>query len=505
MFESALLDQRVSKQDYEAQLPALREALLAAQERLSEAGFSVAIVMAGAEGAGKGETVNTLLEWLDARGVEAHGLGAPSAEEAERPPLYRFWRRLPPHGQMGIFFGSWYTQPIVDRVFERSDDATFDRELERIVEFERMLVDENVLVLKLWLHITKERQRKVFRKLEKNPDTAWRVTRRDWEYHETYDEFVQTSARALRRTDSAHAPWHVVGARDRRHRQLAAGRLLLEALQKRLDAAPAPPAPREPLPVPQPVNVINSLDLGLRLERDEYERRLAVEQGRLGRLARRLTASQRAAVIVFEGSDAAGKGGCIRRVVQSLDARFYRVVPIAAPSDEERARPYLWRFWRHLPGRGHFALFDRSWYGRVLVERVEGFCPPEAWRRGFPEINAFEEQLLDADILVFKFWLAISPDEQLRRFREREHTGYKRYKLTPEDWRNRDRWLGYEAAACEMVRRTSTEIAPWTLVPAEDKLYARIAVLESLCSGLERVLGPDVAPGRGRRRKRAAG
>jgi polyphosphate:AMP phosphotransferase len=502
MFEAAELDHRVSRDDYEQQVPALREALLAAQERLAEAGFALVIVIAGAEGAGKGETVNTLVEWLDARGIEAHGLGAPTPEETARPRLYRFWRRLPPHGQIGIFFGSWYTQPIVDHVFGKLDDAGLDRELDRIVDFERMLDDENVVLLKLWLHVSKARQRKVFRRLEKNPDTAWRVTPRDWEYHETYDEFVETSARALRRTDTGHAPWHVVGARNRRYRQLSVGRLLLETLEKHLDAPPPPPAEPEPLPVPPAVNVINSLDLGLRLSREEYTERLVAAQGRLGRLARRLTASERSAVLVFEGSDAAGKGGCLRRVVQALDARFHRVVPIAAPSDEERVRPYLWRFWRHLPGRGQFALFDRSWYGRVLVERIEGFCPPEAWRRAFSEINAFEEQLVDADILVFKFWLAISPEEQLRRFQERERTGYKRYKLTPEDWRNRDRWLAYEAAACEMVRRTSTEIAPWTLVPAEDKLYARLTVLETLGAGLEEVLGPDEPPRRKRSRKR---
>ncbi len=501
MFESALLDHRVSKQDYERELPGLREALLDAQGRLAEAGFSVVVVIAGAEGAGKGETVNTLLEWLDARGIEAHGVGFPSSEEQARPPLYRFWRRLPPHGSIGIFFGSWYTVPIVDHIFDRIDGATLDRELDRIVDFERMLDHENVLVVKFWLHVSKEQQARAFRKLEKNPDTAWRVTPQDWEYHGTFDEFVATSARALRRTDAAHAPWHVVAAADRRHRQLSVGRLLLDAIQQRLDVPAATWEP-EPVPAPPEVNVIRSLDLAARLSRDDYEKRLAGEQGRLGRLARRLTASDRAAVLVFEGSDAAGKGGCIRRIVRALDARFYRVVPVAAPTDEERVRPYLWRFWRRLPGRGQFVVYDRSWYGRVLVERVEGFCPPEAWKRAYSEINGFEEQLVESGILVFKFWLSISPGEQLRRFEDRERTGYKRYKLTEEDWRNRENWDAYESAACEMVRRTSTEIAPWTLVAAEDKLHARIRVLETLCAGLELVLGPDEPPGKPRRKKK---
>jgi len=249
------------------------------------------------------------------------------------------------------------------------------------------------------------------------------------------------------------------------------------------------------------VNVLNSLDLGRRFERELYGERLASLQGRLGRLARGLTASNRAAVLLFEGVDAAGKGGCIRRIVHALDARWYVVVPIAAPSDEERARPYLWRFWRRLPGRGQFTIYDRSWYGRVLVERVEGFATPEAWRRAYGEINAFEEQLVDAGILVFKFWLQISPEEQLRRFGERDAIDYKRYKLTPEDWRNRAKWLAYEAAACEMIERTSTEVTPWHLVPAEDKLHARVQLLETLCAGLETAIGAD-GPDRQRRRKK---
>lgn len=496
MFEATELDQRVSKAEFEAQIPELRAALIRAQERLVESDFSLVLVVAGAKGAGKGETVNTLLEWLDVRGIETHGVGPPTAEESERPPLYRFWRRLPPHGQIAIFFGSWYTAPIVDRVFGHIDDPAFDRELERIVAFERMLAAENVVVLKLWLHVSKERQKKAFRKLEKNPNTAWRVTPRDWQYHETYDDFVKSAARALRRTDTAPAAWHVVAGRDRRYRNLTTGRLLLETLEKRLDAPPRPKTAPEPLPVPPEVNVISSMDLGLALDRNTYERRLETEQGRLGRLARRLTASERAAVLVFEGTDAAGKGGCIRRVTRALDARFYRVVPIAAPSDEERVRPYLWRFWRRLPGRGQFCIYDRSWYGRVLVERIEGFCAPSEWRRAYSEINAFEEQLVDSGILVFKFWLSISPEEQLRRFEDRKQTEYKSYKLTPEDWRNRDRWLAYEAAACELMERTSTEIAPWKLVSAEDKLYARIDVLSNLTRGLEAVLGEDEPPQR---------
>ncbi len=488
MFEAAELDQRVSKQEFEERVPVLRASLLDAQRLLAESDFAVVIVIAGAEGAGKGEVINSISEWLDTHGLEVHALDTTSSEENERPVLFRFWRRLPARGRTAVFFGSWYTLPIVERALDQSDEDHFDHELERIVEYERMLARENIVLVKLWLHISKKRQKKVFKKLESDPDTAWRVGERDWEFHETYDAFVAAAGRALRETDKAHARWNVINARDRRHRDLTSGQILLGAIEERLNAPPPTPAGPETPPVPPRVNVINSLDLSLRLEREEYDERLSSAQGRLGNLARRLTASQRAAVIVFEGTDAAGKGGCIRRITRALDARWYGVIPVAAPTDEELAHPYLWRFWRQVPAGGRFAIYDRSWYGRVLVERVEGFASRHEWQRAFGEINEFEEQLTEGGIQVFKFWLATSPEEQLRRFEDRRATPYKQYKITPDDWRNREKWLAYEAAACDMIERTSTEFAPWKLVSAEDKRHARVTVLETLCQGLEAVL-----------------
>jgi len=193
-------------------------------------------------------------------------------------------------------------------------------------------------------------------------------------------------------------------------------------------------------------------------------------------------------VLLFEGNDAAGKGGSIRRITQALDARTYRIIPVAAPTEEERAQPYLWRFWRHLPRKGRVAIFDRSWYGRVLVERVEGFCTHADWMRAYGEINDFEEQLVRNRTVVIKFWLAISQEEQLKRFKEREKIGFKRFKITEEDWRNREKWPLYEQAVCDMIDRTSTEIAPWTLVEANNKWYARLKVLKTVCTRIEKAL-----------------
>ena len=267
------------------------------------------------------------------------------------------------------------------------------------------------------------------------------------------------------------------------------GEYILRRLERRLDTPPLEPPEREPLPEPRAKNVINTLELDQPLSRRDYRKELNKWQGKLGRMARCMVAHNTSAVLVFEGSDGAGKGGCIRRVVHALDARFYQVIPIAAPTDEEQARPYLWRFWRTLPLNGHICVYDRSWYGRVLVERIEGFCSRADWMRAYSEINAFEQELHENGTLVVKFWLAISSKEQMRRFTLREETGYKRYKLTDEDWRNREKAPAYEAAACDMIAQTSTVFAPWTLVEADNKLFARIKVLKTICDRLEAVIG----------------
>lgn len=501
MFEVAELGHKVSKQQFDKQAPALREALLAAQYEVLELGkFSVVILINGVDGAGKGETVNLLNEWMDPRHIQTTAFGMPSEEERERPAIWRFWRTLPRKGKTGIFFGSWYTAPIVQRALGQTTDAELEHAMEEIVRFERMLANEGVLLLKFWLHLSKKQQRKRFRKLEKNKDTRWRVTPADWEHHDMYDQFNQVCERSLRETSTAPAPWILVEGADEQYRSLTVGNCLLDAMRRRIDevraresqkakAAPVAAAARRPEPVDR-LDVLRALDLEKTIADDEYKERLEELSGRLNRHSRRKKfLANQAAVLVFEGMDAAGKGGAIRRVTRALDARQYQVVPIAAPTDEERAQPYLWRFWRHIPRRGHVSIYDRSWYGRVLVERVEGFCGEADWSRAYGEINDFEEQLMRHGIIVAKFWLQISAEEQLRRFKERERITFKRFKITDEDWRNRKRWPEYERAVCDMVERTSTEIAPWTLIEANDKNYARLKVVRTLCDRLDSVLG----------------
>jgi polyphosphate:AMP phosphotransferase len=491
MFESAELGHKIDKERYKKEVPELREALLNAQLDLLSADFPVIIVIGGIDGAGKGETVNILNEWMDPRHIQTHALDASTDEERERPEMWPFWRALPPRGKIGIFIGSWYSSPIVDHVTHNTKNAELDQSMERIIRFEKMLTDEGALILKFWFHLSKEEQRKRLKSLEKDPHTRWRVTHQDWDNFKLYDRFRKVSEHALRQTSTSEAPWTIVEGTDPRYRYLTVGKGVLQALRLRLDASrekgefvTVPPM----IPAIDNLLLIRSLDLGKTVQRDKYEEELIECQRKLALLTRHDNFRNISVAAVFEGNDAAGKGGSIRRITSSLDARQYRVVPVAAPTEDERAQPYLWRFWRHLPRKAKFAIFDRSWYGRVLVERIEGYCSQSDWMRAYSEINDFEEQLVRNRTVIVKYWLTIGREEQLRRFTEREKTGFKRFKITEEDWRNREKWEQYELAICDMIDRTSTEIAPWTLVEANDKYFARIKVLKTLCKAIEHAL-----------------
>jgi polyphosphate:AMP phosphotransferase len=493
MFESAELGHKIDKATYDAEVPKLREALLDAQFELGQkATFPVIILIGGVDGAGRGETVNLLNEWMDPRFIQTHGMGDPSDEEMERPMMWRFWRALPPKGKIGVFMGSWYTWPILNRALGYTKPAELDQSLERAKRMEKMLTDEGALIIKFWLHLSKEKQQARLKALEKNPKTRWRVTKRDWDHFKRYDKFVTIHESVIRHTSTAEAPWIVVEGEDARYRGLTVGRVILEALRKRLaepDKKKQGTVRAAPLLPPiDKLNILETLDLSQKLDKKKFEVELEKYQGKLAMLTRDPRFKQITVVAVFEGNDAAGKGGSIRRITGALEARQYQVIPIAAPTEEERAQPYLWRFWRHVPRKGRVTIFDRSWYGRVLVERVEKFCSEADWMRAYGEINDFEGQLTRNNTVVVKFWLTISKEEQLRRFKEREKIGFKRFKITEEDWRNRDKWDAYEQAISDMVDRTSTKAAPWTLVEANDKNYARIKILKTLCQRIESAL-----------------
>ena len=484
MFESAELGHKIDKDSYKKEVPKLRAALLDAQYDLKEQGkIPVVVLVSGQDGAGKGETINILYEWMDPRFLSTLAFSAPTDEERQRPFMWRYWRALPPKGRIGIFAGSWYSSPIHDHIEGSMTKAAVDQRIDQINRFEAMLVNEGALVLKFWFHLTKEGQKRRLKALEKDPRTAWRVTKWNWDRLKTYDKLQDVVGHVLRMTNTPWAPWIIIEGEDDRYRSLTTGKILLDAIRQRLAAKGKQVTPVAP---PVPVNLdgrdlLSELDLAHKLSKKQYEDQLAKWQGRLSELVRDPRFKQKSVICVFEGSDAAGKGGAVRRVTAAMDARDYQIVPIAAPTEEERAQPYMWRFWRHIPRTGRVTIFDRSWYGRVLVERVEGFCAEADWLRAYTEINDFEHELAAAGAVVVKFWLQISREEQLKRFKEREKIEFKRFKITEEDWRNREKWDAYHKAVCDMVDRTSTGNAPWTLVEANDKNYARVKILRTLC------------------------
>jgi polyphosphate:AMP phosphotransferase len=487
MFESAELTHTLDKETFKAEVPRLREALLAAQfEAVEGRNFPVIMLVAGVDGAGKGQAIQRLYEWLDPHHLRTHAYQEPDDLERARPRLWRYWRDLPPKGEFSIVFGSWYNQPLRDRVLDATDDAEFERELEEINRFELMLANEGALLLKFWFHLSAEQQKRRLKKIKATPGGGRHVLE-EWSNLSRHGRVAQDGQKMARRTSTGHAPWVVVPSGNSRYRDVAMGRTIHAALQTRLHTHAGPafaPAPAV-IASPDRKTVIDGLDLSRTVTDRVYHRTLEAQQNRLAELVDSKPFADRALVLVFEGADAAGKGGTIRRVTAALDPRRFRVYPIGAPSDEELAQPYLWRFWRHVPRLGTVAAFDRSWYGRVLVERVEELCDEAEWLRAYGEINDFERQLAASGLIVVKFWLAISREDQLRRFKERETVAFKNYKITPDDWRNRQKWDQYKYAVGDMIDRTSTQIAPWTLIEAEDKHYGRLKVLKTIAERVE--------------------
>ncbi|MDC9728016.1 MAG: polyphosphate:AMP phosphotransferase [Methyloprofundus sp.] len=492
MFEIAELGHHIKKSDFNRQVPELRTELLMLQNQLRSCDFPVIVLISGVDGGGKGEVINLLNEWLDTRYLRTNAFSEPSDEERERPVFWRFWRTFPPKGQVGIYVGSWYSDPLSRRVYQKINDAQLNVELCHIKQLEKELTDDGALIIKCWLHLEKGAQKQRIKSLEKNPDTSWKVTKRDKKHLKMYDDFIEISENVLLKTSTVNSPWLIVDGSDVHYSSLRVGQHISERLtahigqqrlQENTQKAIISPSPK-PVKLTQQ-SILNSLDLSLSLNKKDYLKQLAYYQGKLNKLSREFREQKRSVLLVFEGWDAGGKGGAIRRITQAIDARSYQVIPVAAPTDEEKQQHYLWRFWRHVPRAGMTTIYDRSWYGRVLVERVENFASKAEWQRAYSEIVNFEEALTTHGTLVLKFWLHVDKDEQLRRFKEREQISYKKHKITEEDYRNREKWDDYELAINEMISRTSTKTAPWVLVEGNDKYYARIKILKTLCASME--------------------
>jgi polyphosphate:AMP phosphotransferase len=495
MLELIDLHKKVTKEAYDQAFSELELRLGKCQRAARAAGVPVVIVFEGWDAAGKGTVINRLGQVLDPRGCTVHPINPPTPTERLYPWMKRFWTALPQDGDFVIFDHSWYGRVLSERVERRTAERQWRQAYQDIEQFERQLADAGAVIIKFWLHISKREQKKRFDRLEKDPATAWKVGKGEWRRHRRYGRWLEAIEEMLERTETAYAPWTVVEATQGRFARTKVFETVVERVEREIDRRAKHPRP-EPQPMPEPVKsptdqrtILDRVDLTLSLEREPYEQQLAEEQKRLFRLEHELFSARIPAAIVYQGWDAAGKGGNIHRLTRGLDPRGYVVVPIAAPSAEEKAHHYLWRFWKNVPRAGHITIFDRSWYGRVLDERVEGFCTEDDWSRAFREINEFERQLADFGTVLVKFWLQIDSNEQLTRFHARQQTPEKQWKITDEDWRNRSKWDRYEVAVIDMLERTSTTYAPWTILEANCKLYARVKALRTVAEALEAALG----------------
>jgi AMP-polyphosphate phosphotransferase len=510
MLDTLDLNLSMSKEDYRQRLAPLREQLQDLQQLIRAAKIPVVVLFEGWTASGKGDSIGNLVYPLDPRGFKVYSTTETNEEEHFRPFLWRFWCRLPGKGNFLFLDRSWYRALLEDRVDGNTSPKKSQSIAYEIREFERQLSDDDFVLIKFWLHISKEEQKSRLKRIRADRYEQWRLTQPDWKKRRRYRKYAKAAEDLLVATSTANAPWTLVEANDQRFRRIkvldTVVRTLKRVLSERgLETKGTTEAQGNQFretrkfkgelsglsfhvsPSSSPT-VLERVELGNCLSRDEYEKKIGKLQNRLRNLELECYRQRVAVVIIYEGWDAAGKGGNIKRLTQELDPRGYEVIPIKAPDATEISRHYLWRFWKQLPKAGHMAIFDRSWYGRVLVERVEGFATEGEWRRAYQEITVFEHHIESSGAVLVKFWLHISPEEQLRRFLERETTPHKSHKITLDDWRNRARWNEYRLAVAEMVERTSTVYAPWTVVEGEDKLWARVKTLSTLVEALEKRL-----------------
>lgn len=488
MISSLDLSKSLTKEEYKEKKEKFAASLCEKQRLLWEKGVSTLILIDGFDGAGKGKVINELILPLTPKSFRVHSRITETENELMHPYMWRFWERVPEKGNIDIFEQAWYERVWRDRFKEKTKVKAVGTAFNEINSFEKMLVDDGVIMLKFMLVISKKEQKKRLAALRDNKETKWRVTKNDLLHNKHYDEYAKLCDEMLVATDTESAPWTLVEAEDDRYAVIKVMSAVERAFAKRLESVDSP-AVKDGKFLPEgqyDLSVLGYVDLTKTLSRDEYKIRLKAVQKELRELHSVLYAKRIPVVLGFEGWDAAGKGGAIHRLTEALDPRGYRVNPTSSPNDIEKAHHYLWRFWNRMPKDGHIAIFDRTWYGRVMVERIEGFCSTAEWERAYREINDMEKQLADHGAIVLKFWLQIDKDEQKRRFDSRANTPGKEWKITDEDWRNREKWPQYEQAVDEMITKTSTSYAPWIIVEGNDKYYARIKILETVAAAIRK-------------------
>jgi polyphosphate:AMP phosphotransferase len=506
MLEKVDLTMKMEKSEYKAKMTALKLQMGKLQRQCKEMGLPIMIVFEGFDAAGKGMQIGKLIQSLDPRGFEVFTVKEETKEEAMHPFLWRFWTKTPQRGRMAVYDGSWYIKVLSDRFEKKMRESEIENCYRSICSFEKQITEDGTLLIKLFLDIDQKEQKKRFDKLMESKDTAWRVTKADLKKNEKYDQYQEMIEEMLQRTDTEYAPWTIVEATDRHYATVKIYTVITQMLTAGIDNRRREIARETAAEVIREAekeasenrslidgatkgfqeSVLAKVDLSLCCDRKTYRKKLKEYQKKIEKLHGELYQKRIPVVIGFEGWDAAGKGGAIKRLTEKMDARGYVVNPTAAPNDLEKAHHYLWRFWKNMPKDGHIAIFDRTWYGRVMVERIEGFCTQEEWKRAYKEINDMEKDLADAGAVVLKFWMQIDKKEQEKRFRQRQENPEKQWKITEEDWRNREKWEQYEEAVNEMLIRTSTEYAPWIVVEGNDKYYARLKVLETVIDALEK-------------------
>ena len=491
MLEKIDLSKKVDKKTYRRVMDEAEEKLGLLQRECKDAGIPVILVFEGMGAAGKGVQINRLIQALDPRGFDVYACDRPTEDEQMRPFLWRYWTKTPAKGRIAVFDRSWYRSVQVDRFDGLTREDRLGDAYQDILSFEKQLCDDGTVIMKFFLYIDKDEQKKRFKKLEGSKETSWRVTEEDWNRNKDFDRYLKMNEEMLEKTDTDYAPWVIIEAVDKDYAALKIASTVMDRLEYELEHS-RPEEERTAQGQEAKIRerfkngVLSGIDLSKSLTEEEYKTRLKKLQKRLAELHSELYRLRIPVVIGFEGWDAGGKGGAIKRLTSNLDPRGYRVNPTAAPNDIEKVHHYLWRFWNSVPKAGHIAIFDRTWYGRVMVERIEGFCSEAEWRRAYQEINEMESHMANAGAVVLKFWLHIDKDEQERRFRERQANPAKQWKITDEDWRNREKWDQYEEAVNEMLIRTSTTYAPWIVVEGNDKRYARVKVLQTVVDALEK-------------------
>lgn len=489
MLENALRTTQIT--DCKEKTAELRSRLSSLQLKIRDAKLPVIVIFEGWGASGKGSLIGEMIKYLDPRFFKVSSTLPPDSAELRYPMMKRYWDNIPEYGKLSIMDRSWYRDLALARLEEGISKDEYRRRTASVNTFERQLTDDGYLIIKLFLHISHDEQKKRFDKLRDDPDTAWRVTDNDKKRCKHYDDYLEAFDKMLENTDTAYAPWNVICSEEKAYAKYKMFEVIVSAVEKALEKRPAANMPELPFPL-IPFKGLNSVSLeGKAVDPEDYTARLKKARKELSSLHSILYREKIPVVLCFEGWDAAGKGGAIKRVASALDPRGYEAVPIAAPDKTELAHHYLWRFWKHMPKSGHVVIFDRTWYGRVMVEKLEGFTSLERCGQAYNEINEFEKELTDSGVIVLKFWLQIDKDEQLRRFTERQNTPEKQWKITDEDWRNREKWDLYEDAVDEMIKRTSTENAPWHVIEANNKLFARLKVMDIVTAAIKARLGKD--------------